>query len=251
MTSQAAPTHPAIKGTLQPQTQGLPLQGAPPLPTIAKRRLFPATYLLHADDLDDPRTEQIRMLRTELLLRHDASDPDAEEANIMALLSPGVAEGRSQLSAELAIAFAQLGQPTLLVDADLRNPRQHVLFNADNTWGLSHALTRAQPPQLQTVTDMPMLSLLTAGPRVANPLELLSARAFEELVNEWRRTFAFIIVDTPPAGRYGDGLAVATIIGRVLSLSRASHTSCKDNLEMLRRLTTTRSRVLGAVISRF
>src|ERR1700728_4343096 len=90
-----------------------------------------SSELIHARDADNERGEKIRGLRTDLMLLNES----AQRGNIFALLSPGRGEGRSQLCAELAIAFAQLGRRTLLVDADLRHPRQHVLFTADNQWG--------------------------------------------------------------------------------------------------------------------
>lgn len=217
------------------------------LHVVQERPCVPADCLVLAHSPYHPRSEQIRMLRTELLLRHDA----AEGANLTAVLSPCAGEGRSQLAAELAIAFAQLGRPTLLVDADLRHPQQHVLFNADNTRGLAHAMARNEVPRFQAVQGVPSLFLLTAGAPPANPLELLSDRCFESMVGDWRERFQFVVLDTPPVSRYADGLAVATIVGRVLSLSRARHTPYRDTRDMMRRLGATQSRILGAVINHF
>ena len=221
--------------------------GATPVPVARESRAVPAQQLVLAHQPYHPRSEQIRMLRTELLLRHE----DTETANIIAVVSPGPGEGRSQLAAELAIAFSQLGRPTLLVDADLRNPQQHVLFNADGRQGLSQALVRDQMPHFQTVVGLPSLFLLTAGLVPPNPLDLLSDRRFERLVDEWQQNFQFVVLDTPPVRQYADGLAVATIVGRILSLSRARHTSYKDTRDMMRRLAATQSRILGAVINHF
>lgn len=220
----------------------------PPGGALSEGRAAPSAYLLLAHQPYHPHSEQIRSLRTELLLRHE----DVDSANVVAVLSPCPGEGRSQLAAELAISFAQLGRPTLLVDADLRRPRQHALFGADNTRGLSQALVRErEKPHLQSVAGLHSLALLTAGPLPPNPLELLSDRRFEALADEWRQTFQFVLLDTPPVGLYADGLAVATIVGRVLSLSRARRTTFTDTREMLRRLAATQSRILGAVINRF
>lgn len=226
---------------IDPPTQRLPT------PLAREHRATPDPSLRLAHDPHDSRSEQIRTLRTELLLRHEHRD----QANIVAVLSPCASEGRSQLAAELAIAFAQLGRPTLLVDADLRHPRQHLLFDAVDARGLSQALSLGQPPALQPIAGLPALTLLTAGPLPPNPLELLSDRAFEALVFQWRERYEFVVVDTPAVSRYADGLAVATIVGRVLSLSRAGHTSYRDTRDMLRRLAATQSRLLGAVINRF
>jgi receptor protein-tyrosine kinase len=214
---------------------------------MEKRRVKPCDQLRLAHDPYDPHSEKVRALRTELLLRHEA----VGRANIVALLSSSSGEGRSQLCAELAIAFSQLGQPTLLVDADLRHPRQHILFNADNQQGLSQAIARGDTPYLHPVEGLPHLSLLTAGPSPHNPLELLSDSRFERLIEDWRRNFEFVVLDTAPVNQYADGLAVATLVGRVLLVSRAAHTPYNDTREMLRRLSATQAQVLGAVISHF
>lgn len=218
-----------------------------PLHERPERAGVPVAQLVLAHSPYHPRSEQIRMLRTELLLRHEEDDG----ANVVAVLSPGTREGRSQLAAELAIAFAQLGQPTLLVDADLRRPQQHVLFNLDNSHGLSDALAQDEAPRFHDVTGLPALYVLAAGPPPHNPLELLSSRSFEVMASYWRSHFRFVVIDTPPVSQYADGLAVATIIGRILSLSRARHTRYRDTRDMMRRLAATQSRILGAVINHF
>lgn len=207
----------------------------------------PDNRLLIAHDPYDPRCEKIRALRTELLLRRESPD----QADIVALLSPCAGEGRSQLAAELAISFAQLGRPTLLVDADLRRPQQHLLFGIDNRKGLSQAIEFGDKPHLHPVQNLPRLSLLTAGGVPANPLELLLSRNFSSLIEDWRRNFEFVVVDTAPVTHFSDALAVASLVGRVLALSRAQHTPYKETQDMLRRLMATRSQVLGAVISHF
>jgi receptor protein-tyrosine kinase len=203
--------------------------------------------LLHALDVDNPRSEKIRVLRTELLLLSTASS----DANIIALLSASASEGRSQLAAELAISFSQLGRRTLLVDADLRKPAQHVLFSASNLTGLADAISRNQKPLFHPVEALPHLSLLTSGVVTSNPLELLSDGRFQKMIQDWRRSFDFVVLDTPPVHSYADGLAIATLAGRVLLVSRGQHTTFKSTSEMLRRLATTQSQILGGVINHF
>ncbi|MBI3544983.1 MAG: CpsD/CapB family tyrosine-protein kinase [Gammaproteobacteria bacterium] len=207
----------------------------------------PDERLIMAHDPYDPRCEKIRALRTELMMRRESS----ERADIVALLSPCAGEGRSMLAAELAIAFAQLGRPTLLVDADLRRPQQHVLFGTDNRQGLSQAIEYGVKPQLHGVHGLPHMSLLTAGAVPSNPLELLSSSRFASMIEDWRDEFEFIVIDTAPVMHFSDGLAVASLVGRVVALSRAQHTPYKDMQDMLRRLAATRSQILGAVISHF
>jgi len=210
-------------------------------------RAAPVQELMLSRDPFDRRNEQILALRTELLLRHEG----ATRANMMAVLSPGRGEGRSQLCAELALSFAQLGHPTLLVDADLRKPRQHQLFSAEPEYGLSYAIAKQEAPVLHSVEGYPWLSLLTAGPTPLNPLELLSSSYFERLIKEWRHSYEFVVIDTAPVGLHSDGLAVATLVGRVVTVSRANRTRYKQQREMLRRLSVTRAQILGGVIKHF
>jgi receptor protein-tyrosine kinase len=192
-------------------------------------------------------SERIRSLRTELLMLNG----DAFGGTSIAMLSPCQGEGRTQLSAELAIAFSQLGRRTLLVDADLRRPHMHYLFSSENPPGLAQALALRKEPQLLSVEKLPHLSLLTAGPAVQNPLELLSGNHFERLMTDWRKKYHMVILDTPPISEYADGLAIASCAEQGLIVSRADCTPHKNMKEMLRRVASTRSRIVGAVINRF
>lgn len=198
-------------------------------------------------DPRDPHRETLRALRTELLLRRASLD----RADVVALLSPCAGEGRSQLAAELAIAFAQTGHRTLLVDADLRRPQQHLLFGVPHSRGLSQAIEFDEPPLLQPIKGLARLSLLIAGDVPGDPLELLSSRRFDSMIDDWRDSFEFVVIDTAPVGQYSDGLAVASLAGRVLALSRAQHTPFKAMQDMLQRLAATRSQILGAVVNHF
>jgi protein-tyrosine kinase len=208
-------------------------------------KLRPSEQLIMAHDPGHPHSESIRGLSTELLMRTRNSG-----GRIIALLSPCASEGRSQLAAELAIAFAQLGRRTLLVDADLRRPRQHVLFGAENDTGLAQALD-GSAVRLHAIEGLPQMALLTSGVLPPNPLELLSGTRFEQLTVEWRRNFEYVVFDTPPAAESSDAIAVAGAVGNVLVLSRADVTPFSALKEMSRKLVTTHARTLGAVIGKF
>jgi protein-tyrosine kinase len=228
----------AIRKRASSNQQVVPAQG---------EMVKPGPQLILAHDPDNPRSEKIRALRTELLLLSEAS----HEANTIALLSACAGEGRSQLAAELAISFSQLGRRTLLVDADLRRPAQHGLFGSSNLQGLSEAVTQVRKPWFHPVEGLPQLSLLTSGTTPPNPLELLSDGRFSRLLQDWRKNFEFVVLDTPPVKEYADGLAIATLAGRVIVVGRGQHTSYTETRELLRRLASTQSQILGAVINHF
>jgi receptor protein-tyrosine kinase len=210
-------------------------------------RLRPSDDLILAHDPGHPRSEAIRALRTKLLLARDNSP----QAGTFVVLSPCHREGRSRLCAELAIAFAQLGRATLLVDADLRCPRQQGLFGAPNQWGLAQALGQGEPPRLYGIHGVPDLALLTSGEPPMNPLELLSGDRFEQLVRVWQQDYEFILIDTPPVTRFSDGLAIASVARRALVVCRTRSTSFKDLKEMTRHLAAAPTYVVGAVLNRF
>jgi receptor protein-tyrosine kinase len=210
-------------------------------------QLEPASQLILAHQPDHPHSETMRSLRTELLLRCKGH----RGSGMMAVLSPCDGEGRSRLAAELAIGFAQLDRRTLLVDADMRRPTQHGLFGTDNDIGLAQALTDGGPQHFHGVNGLPRMALVTSGDVPRNPLELLSGRIFERTMQEWRRNFEFVIIDTPASTRFSDALAIAAVAGNVLMLGRAETTRFTDLNEISRNLSSTRSRILGAVINKF
>jgi protein-tyrosine kinase len=207
----------------------------------------PGSSLILAHDHDNARSEQLRALRTQILLLSDGYN----QGNILATISAEGNVGRSQLTAELAIAFSQLGRRTLLVDADLRSPKQHLLFNAQNVYRLAQALSLAGAPNAYGVKGLPSLHLITAGAAVPNPLELLSDSRFENLLFDWRKTYDFVLMDTPPLSRYADGLTIARGAGRVLVVSHENVTRHAAMKEMLRQLASTRTQILGAVVNSF
>jgi receptor protein-tyrosine kinase len=194
-----------------------------------------------------PRCEEVRALRGLVAAQTTA----AEGADAIALLSPRAGEGRSLLAAELAISLAQSGQPTLLIDADMRHPRQHRLFGAGDSPGLSDALRSGTAPQLHAVQGVPQLSLLLAGNPPVNPGELLFAGGFPALMRDWRNRYRFVVVDTPPFMLFPDAMVIANCASQSLALCRARHTPYGEMQEMLRRLALSRASVLGAILNHF
>lgn len=206
-----------------------------------------AVALLPASSGDVNRSESLQALRTELLLRRE-SDSSAE---VIAIISAGGNEGRTTLAAELSIAFAASGQQTLLIDADLRNPRQHALFQLPNQLGLAQMLRTGQPPVLHRPSSHPELAVMTAGEPPARPLDLLSHPSFALAIANWRQQFRVVVIDTPPLAHWPDGAAIANVAGRALLATRSGHTRYTELRAALRRLAPTRSRVMGAVINHF
>lgn len=223
------------------------VETVPEFPVALVEPLKPGPQLRSAHDPAHAHSERIRLLRTEILLRHSVQ----HGSMAFAVVGAGEGDGRSQLSAELAMAFAQLGRSTLLLDADMRRPRQHELFGATLHDGLSQAIVRGDSPTLYSVEGYPYLSLMTAGISPPNPIELLSDGRFEWLMQRLRSTFEFIVVDTPSCSKFADGLVVATVVGHVLVVYRARHTPFKAVRAMLRQLNSARAQILGGALNHF
>jgi protein-tyrosine kinase len=205
--------------------------------------------LAYAHDSGSLRSEKLRSLRTELLMRLGTH----QGAAAFAILGARPAEGRSQLCAELALAFAQLGGKTLLVDANLRKPRLDKLFEgarSDN--GLTEVLqgkTHTMP--LHRVIGPQHLALLTAGTPPANPVDLLSGAQFERLVRDWSRTYDYVLIDTPPTSLRSDGIVIANAVRNVVLVAHRNKTSFAEITELQRRLDSSDARIVGAVLNEF
>jgi chain length determinant protein tyrosine kinase EpsG len=196
-----------------------------------------------------PRSEELRALRTQLLIRWSNA---GLKQRMLAVVSPGSGEGRSYVAANLAVVFSQLGERTLLIDADLRTPRQHRIFNVSDRIGLSAVLSgRADRSAVVPVSEFGTLSLLPAGARPPNPQELLSRHALAALLDELKTEFDLILFDTPPAKLYADAQSVAFRAGSVMVLARKDHTRVADTTGVIRELSDTGARIVGTVFNAF
>ena len=178
--------------------------------------------------------EHLRALRSQLMLRWFEND---ERHAALAVVSPGAGEGRSYIAANLAVLFSQLGKRTLLIDADLRRPRQHQIFGLPGRVGLSAVLAgRAGWEALTEIKAIPGLWLLPAGAKPPNPQELLARPGFAKLIAALRSSYEVILIDTPAAAHCADAGTIAARAGAALMLacrdksSVAGLTSLSDNL---------------------
>jgi protein-tyrosine kinase len=208
-----------------------------------------STEIVVAYEPFHPRAEEMRALRTELQIRWSKA---GVQHRVLAIASPGPGEGRSYVAASLAVAFSQLGERTLLIDADLRAPRQHRIFDVPDRIGLSAVLAgRADRGAVVPVSKFGALSLLPAGAPPPNPQELLSRHTLATLLEELRSDFDVILFDTPPAKHYADAQSIAFRVGSVMVLARKDHTRLADTSGVIRHLKDTGARVVGTVLNVF
>jgi chain length determinant protein tyrosine kinase EpsG len=191
-------------------------------------------------------SEFFRSVRSQLISALFAEDG---VGNALAVVSPSVGDGKSYFCANLAAAFSQLGGRTLLIDADLRNPRQQEIFSIASVEGLSGILAgRNQANIVKPVPDLPSLYVLPVGIAPPNPLELVQRPAFSMLLNELKSKFNYIIVDTPADSRGADSIVIAAAVGATVAVARRGATSMRDLGIIAQRLQKS-SKFLGVVIN--
>ena len=165
-----------------------------------------------------PQAEGLRALRSQLMLRWFDADP-AHKA--LAIVSAERKEGRSFIAANLAVVCSQLGERTLLIDADMRNPCQHRLFGLGNHVGLSAVLTgRGSREAIVRIDSLLNVSVLPAGAPPPNPSELLGRPLFRQLLRELANEYDVILLDTPAAGETPDAMTISMYAGSALVVVR-------------------------------
>lgn len=196
--------------------------------------------------------EGMRSLRTELLLRQQQQPPSGHNSDMIAVISPGPREGRSMLAADLAMSYAQIGVRTLLVDADMRAPRQHSLFGASREPGLTDAVINGEAPVLHAVRGHHSLYVCTAGSPTEDPLDILSSPQFRQLQEFWVDAFQVVVIDTPASIHFPDPMVVAAFEAcRLLLVTRAQKTPQSDIRTLMKRFQALPARFAGAVVNHF
>ena len=193
------------------------------------------------------RVEQLRAIRSQLMLRwYDKAD----ERQVLTIVGSQRGEGRSYLAANLAVVFSQLGERTLLVDADLRNPRQHELFFLENQVGFSTILSgRAREEAIVRIPDLAGLCVLPAGPVPPNPLELLNRLNFDEFMIQVKMSFDIVIIDTPALSVGEDAAMIAVRTGAALAVARNGQTRDAEFTDLVQGLMNTGVNVVGSVLN--
>ena len=190
--------------------------------------------------------EAMRTLRSQLLLRWFG-----EGRTLLTISSARDDAGAATVAANLAIAFAQLGASTLLVDANLRAPLQHQLFGLSVHRGLGDVLNGRcrRDDALHAVEPFGGLTIMPAGERFPNPQEALSSTSFSQLLADCAHDFVVVLVVTPPILAFADAAIVAQRTGGWMLAARRHETSTVDLPRAREALAPTSARLLGVVIS--
>lgn len=195
------------------------------------------------------QVEALRALRSQLMRRWFDTD---EEHSALAITSPERNEGRSFLAANLAVVFSQLGERTLLIDANMRTPRQHTLFGLPNSNGLSAILSgRSDIDAIARIPSLTDLSVLPAGVIPPNPQELLARPMFQQLLQELGRRYDIVLIDTPAADVSADAQAIAARAGAALVVVRKDVSRVRAVNNLVDAMNDASVFVVGTVLNEF
>lgn len=216
-------------------------------PCLSKGEGNFSTELVAAYEPFTSQVEALRALRTQLLLRWFRLGNKH-----LAVVATNPGEGCSNLAANLAVVFSQLGERTLLIDGNLRTPRQHLIFNLGNRAGLSEILAgRADIEAIVRIPQLRELSVLTAGAMPPNPTELIGRGKLDALLQSLAGQYDVILIDTPPANLSGDAQNIASLAGGALLVARKGHAKLREIEFLKTALNGAGTPIVGAAMNQF
>ncbi len=187
--------------------------------------------------------ESYKSARTNIMFSLSAS-----EKKVFAVSSYSKGEGKSTVSANLAISFSKMEQRVLLVDCDLRRPNVHNIFKIDHTKGLSNVIGKMISFEDAVKRDvLPNLDILPSGTVPPNPSELMCSSTFVNLINRLTEEYDYIIFDTPPIGVVADALLLKDLIAGFVVVVRERSTTHGDLQKFLDSVKLADSKVLGLI----
>jgi capsular exopolysaccharide synthesis family protein len=200
--------------------------------------------LVSVSDPMSAGAEAYRILSTNVLYAGGHSAP-----KVVLLTGPGPGEGKSTTCANLAVVMAQAGKSVLLVDCDLRKPTLHSMFGLRNVFGLVDILSGER--NLRDVYQEPMtgLKMVTAGPALPIPAEILSLGRFADFLQEVRQEFDYILLDAPPVESSSDPAILAAQVDGILLVFDAQGTRRGALRRSIRSLEAVGANLLGMVMN--
>lgn len=234
----------------------LPVLGVVPEIKEAKVSKYPILMLQQSPK--SAPSEAYRSIRTNILLsRFSASDPEGIEAGslsrksvVLVVTSTGPKEGKSITAANLAMAMAQAGQKVLLVDADLRRPMQHRVFDMERSRGLSSVLAgELTLDEVIIETDVPNLSVILSGSVPENPSEILGSVQMNELIEDVRERYDIVLFDSAPILGMTDTAVLASEADGVVMVIKAGQAPRKALQMAMAQLGKVGAHILGTILN--
>ncbi|MGB9975795.1 CpsD/CapB family tyrosine-protein kinase [Thermovenabulum sp.] len=199
--------------------------------------------------LDDPKSvvsEAFRVFRTNLQF----ASIDKPLKKIL-ITSSVPREGKSSVAANLAVTLASAEKSVLLIDADLRRPKQNKIFYIENHIGLSNFL--AENIELDSViqsTVIQNLYILPSGPVPPNPAEVLSSKKMKNFLEEVSQNYDYLIIDSPPVNSVADASILSTLVDGVILVTACHETEREALIVAKNQLEKVNARILGVVLNK-
>jgi len=224
---------------------GLPILGAVPAMTAPKQTVAIRGQKIRISP-ESLEAEAYRTVRTAIFF-----GAPKDEARTVLVTSPAPGEGKTTAVSNLGIAMAQAGQKTLIVDADFRRPMQHRIFSLDRRVGGLSAVLAGQVDLEKAVapTGLAHLDVLTCGPDVPNPAELLNSRRFAEIVGVLARQYDRVLVDSPPVAAVADAQILAALCDVTILVLRAQRSTRRVSIQACESLLGVDAHLLGVVVN--
>ena len=189
-------------------------------------------------------SEQFRTVRTNIEFAGAALD----KCQVIMFTSSAMSEGKSTVSANVAVTWAQAGKKVLLVDADLRRPTVHATFRKLNLDGVTTVLTgKMKPDEVVEDTFVDNLSVITSGPIPPNPSELLNSKRMGQLLDWTREKFDIIVLDAPPVLAVSDVQVLVPRSDGVVVVANMGKTLKGDLKRTVEVLKLAKAKILGSV----
>lgn len=188
-------------------------------------------------------SEAYRLLRTNLLYAFVDAPP-----KVIVMTSPGPLAGKSTVCANLGVVLAQASKSTLIMDCDLRRPSMHKFFGLRNHRGVvdilagEHNLRDCEQP-------LPGLKVVPSGPVPPYPTELLGSRRFAQLVDDARRQFDYVLIDSSPSEMFSDATILAAQGDGVMLVLDAQRTSKSSTRQAVHGMQSVGANVLGTIMN--
>jgi len=223
---------------------GVPILGV--VPSMSRRQNIVARGQKVHRDSNSRAAEAYRTIRTAVFF----GVPKGEAKTIL-ITSPAAADGKTTLVSNLGITLAQAGQKTLILDADFRKPMQHKIFEVNHEEiGLSSVLAGATTlEEAIRPTKVKGLELLTCGPDVPNPSEILNSKSFAKLLEDLSNRYDRVIIDSPPVMPVTDSQILAAVSDITLLVLRAEKSNRKISQQARDGLMSVGARILGVVVN--
>ena len=194
-----------------------------------------------------PVAESYRLIRSALLL----STPDHPPRTIL-ITSMVQQEGKTSNTINLAYILAQNEHKVLIIDCDMRRPRQHTIFGIENSYGLSNYLSGNTDAKLELIRKeiQPLISVIPSGPVPPNPAELLISKKMGILLNEAQKKYDFVLLDSPPIQQVTDSLMLGPLVDGTIIVIKAGSTTFDMLDSGIKKLREGHTHILGVIFNR-